>query len=104
MRFLIMTAALLVPASSLAEKPQAVMKAPAQLGSGTGRVCAQPNVHMAEVATPPEARPLGELPAGSLQLAVMREVDGCIEPVLVRQGIGGKQELIDARPRAVLRR
>lgn len=37
------------------------------------------------------ARPerLAELPPGDLFHAVAREVDGCLEPVVVRQNIGG---------------
>ena len=34
------------------------------------------------------AQRLGELPAADLSLAVQREVDGCVEPVIVREGIG----------------
>ncbi|HEU0097961.1 MAG TPA: hypothetical protein VFQ67_04220 [Allosphingosinicella sp.] len=35
------------------------------------------------------ARPLGELPPGDLTLAVLNRVGDCIEPVVVRQGVGG---------------
>ncbi len=35
-------------------------------------------------ATPPRPRRLDELPSGNLERAVQREVDGCIEPVIVR--------------------
>jgi hypothetical protein len=35
---------------------------------------------------------LGELPPGNLELTVMREVDGCQEPVIVRQGFGAKRK------------
>ena len=34
------------------------------------------------------AQRLDRLPAGNLDLAVMREVDGCPEPVTVREGYG----------------
>ena len=34
------------------------------------------------------ARRLDHLPAGNLDLAVMREVDGCPEPVTIREGYG----------------
>jgi hypothetical protein len=38
-------------------------------------------------------RRLGELPPGNLHLTVVREVDGCHEPVIVRYGIGmGERE------------
>jgi hypothetical protein len=35
-----------------------------------------------------EARRLDRLPAGNLDLAVMRRIDNCPEPVTIRQGIG----------------
>jgi hypothetical protein len=34
------------------------------------------------------ARRLDQLPAGNLDLAVMREVGGCPEPVTIREGYG----------------
>lgn len=34
------------------------------------------------------AQRLDRLPAGNLDLAVMREVDGCPEPVTIREGYG----------------
>lgn len=34
------------------------------------------------------AQRLGELPAADLSLAVQRQVNGCVEPVIVREGIG----------------
>lgn len=39
-------------------------------------------------APPALPRRLDELPAGDLHLTVMREVGGCQEPVIVRQGYG----------------
>lgn len=39
-------------------------------------------------APPARARRLDELPAGDLHLTVERVVDGCREPVIVRQGYG----------------
>ena len=35
-----------------------------------------------------EARRLDRLPAGNLDLAVMRRIDSCPEPVTIREGIG----------------
>jgi hypothetical protein len=37
---------------------------------------------------PSRAQRLGELPAGDLSLAVQRQMNGCIEPVIVREGVG----------------
>lgn len=40
------------------------------------------------VDPPPPARRLDQLPPGNLELTVQREVDGCIEPVIIRYGVG----------------
>jgi hypothetical protein len=45
-------------------------------------------VRRADAPSKLEARRLDELPPGNLILAVMREVDGCVEPVIVRYGYG----------------
>ncbi|MEA3012252.1 MAG: hypothetical protein QOD42_797 [Sphingomonadales bacterium] len=45
------------------------------------------------------AQRLDQLPAGNLDLAVMREVDGCPEPVTIREGYGA----MGARPRPAKR-
>lgn len=39
-----------------------------------------------------EPRKLGELPPGDLHLTVVREVEGCPEPTVVRQGYGAVKE------------
>lgn len=39
---------------------------------------------------PLRSRRLDQLPQGDLSLAVMREVDGCPEPVTIRQGFGAR--------------
>jgi hypothetical protein len=33
---------------------------------------------------------LDELPAGNLELTVLRQVDGCAEPAILREGLGGR--------------
>jgi hypothetical protein len=43
-------------------------------------------------APPARPRRLDELPSGDLHLTVMREVEGCQEPVIVRQGYGAVAE------------
>ena len=118
MRRLILTVALLIPASSPAVGPQAPAetKAPAaqapgtqpMAGLGTG-ICTRPDLLPAQEAGALRAKPRGELPPGELRLAVMREIDGCQEPVIVRYGFGGKQvgppqEAPGVRPRAKLHR
>jgi hypothetical protein len=40
-------------------------------------------------APSPRAQRLGDLPPGSLQLTVDRQIDGCHQPVVVRENIGG---------------
>ena len=39
--------------------------------------------------SPPRAQRLGELPPGDLHLTVDRRVNGCHQPVIVRENIGG---------------
>jgi hypothetical protein len=39
--------------------------------------------------TPPRAQRLGELPPGDLHLTVDRRVNGCHQPAIVRENIGG---------------
>ena len=84
-----MIAALLSAASSAAQPPAPArppVAAPPSLGTGT---CLRDLLREAG-STPAASRPrrLSELPPGDLQLTVMREVNGCREPVIVRQGFG----------------
>jgi hypothetical protein len=53
------------------------------------RLC-RDDMKVRPIASPGAAkpRPLGELPAGDLTLAVVNRVGDCIEPVTVRQGYG----------------
>jgi hypothetical protein len=39
--------------------------------------------------TPPRAQRLGDLPPGDLHLTVDRRVNGCHQPAIVRENIGG---------------
>ena len=92
-----MIAALFSAASSVAQ-PSASAPAPARppvaapptLGTGTCLSDLRREAGGAPAASRP--RRLGELPPGDLQLTVMREVDGCHEPVIVRQGFGAAGE------------
>ena len=88
-----MIAALLSAASSAAQPPapaRAPVAAPPSLGTGT---CLR-DLRRDAGSTPATSRPrrLGELPPGDLQLTVMREIEGCQEPVIVRQGFGAFPE------------
>jgi hypothetical protein len=51
--------------------------------------CPRTTLRYAEEDVPRGARRLIELPPGRLELAVMREFDGCAIPAVVREGIGG---------------
>ena len=44
-----------------------------------------------------QARRLDQLPPGRLELTVLREVDGCPIPAVLRDGIGGPPEARPAR-------
>ncbi|HEY0013519.1 MAG TPA: hypothetical protein VGB79_11805 [Allosphingosinicella sp.] len=85
-----MLAALLPAASSAAQPPESAQwagrspRAPVTLGTGT---CLR-DLRRDARGAPRLMRRLDELPPGNLQLAVMREVDGCPEPVIVHYGIG----------------
>jgi hypothetical protein len=93
MRILILAAALALPAGSSVAQPAASAPAPV-LGNptkfaGARLDCVANRVqHTVQPWQKPAFNRLGELPAGDLHLAVMREVEGCQEPVIVRQGFG----------------
>jgi hypothetical protein len=59
-----------------------------RLAGVAGDTCKRPDVHQAETFARAEARKLAELPPGDLILSVFHEVDGCMEPVIVRYGDG----------------
>ena len=50
-------------------------------------------VHPADSPPKAELKRLDELPPANMVLAVVREVDGCIDPVIVRYGIGAGSDL-----------
>ena len=85
MRLLMMCAAIALPASSVAAPPGASAKA-------RESACRSANLHLADTPPKAEVKRLEELPAGNLMLAVVREVDGCNEPVVVRYGFGAGAE------------
>lgn len=90
MRLLIALAALAIPfASSPAHGPGAPAARTAEAAKPLGRAnCPRSNFHYADKKGKAESRRLGELPPGDLILAVVRNVDGCQEPVIVRQNYG----------------
>ena len=57
--------------------------------SGRNLALCPPLAREATGAKPATTRKLGELPPGNLELAVVRQTGECLEPVIIRQGIGG---------------
>jgi hypothetical protein len=58
-------------------------------GRGDGRECRNRfQVTPADTLAPPGPRVLTDLPPGDTVLAVYKEVEGCMEPVIVRYGDG----------------
>ncbi len=94
MRLLFALAVLAVPfAASPAHTPEAPAPAPRVYSApalSDPLACANNNLHLADKKDwiKPEAKRLGELPAGNLVLTVVRYVAGCQEPVIVREGYG----------------
>ena len=72
-----------VPASGAEMRP--LMRAV----PGSPGKCPETTLHYAQEDVSRGPRRLIELPPGRLELAVMREFDGCPIPAVVREGIGG---------------
>ena len=89
MRLAILAAALALPVGAALAVPPAPQSAhnPNKF-AGARLDCVANRVHHARPGTPARFNRLGDLPPGDLQLAVVRQVDGCQEPVIVRQGYG----------------
>jgi hypothetical protein len=105
MRFLAVFPLALLP---LASAPAAV-PSPGIPQSGEIRITppahCDPNSNVLRTDSPGtvESRRLDQLPPGRLDLAVMRQVDGCPQPVTVREGYGAFGRPEAAKPRAVPR-
>ena len=54
----------------------------------TTDTCRRPDVQQAQSPERAGSRKLGELPPGDTLLAVYNQVEGCMEPVIVRYGDG----------------
>ena len=98
MRLALVALALTLPAASSAEAAAAAGR-PVRGGSAPpraagsfvpSRICGD-DMKLRHARSPEAAksRRLGELPPGDLTLAVVNRVGDCIEPVIVRQGVGG---------------
>jgi len=84
MRLLIVLPLALLPlaTASAAPAPEVLLTPPPHCASNGGP-------RIAELDTPrPRSQRLGELPPGRLDLAVMRSMGGCPEPVTLREGYG----------------
>lgn len=94
MLFMILLGLALAPISSgaIAVPDQSTDFAPLErlADDDSARKCPAPSPQLAvERSRGLQARRLDQLPSGRLELAVMREVDGCVIPAVVREGIGG---------------
>ena len=69
--------------------PPAVGLAPGARNRVTGELCDPARTMQVGTEKAPKARNLGELPPGNVVLTVVREMDGCAAPVVVRQGLSG---------------
>lgn len=89
MRLVILAAALALPAGSSLAQPAspATVHNPNKF-AGARLDCMANRVQHARPGLNARFNRLGDLPPGDLMLAVVREVDGCQEPVIVRQGYG----------------
>lgn len=86
MRLALVALAFALPAASSAEAPVPPTAGPAAVPA---RFCSD-DMRVRDARSPqaPQLRRLGELPPGDLTLTVFNRVGDCIEPAVVRQGIG----------------
>ncbi len=80
----------LLPLAAAAAAPMATVEVipPGEAASVPDRCDPIRNVRRTGAPARAEARRLDQLPAGNLDLAVMRQVNNCPEPVTIREGIG----------------
>lgn len=96
MRMIAAATLILIPLSASAAPSQTETQAPRATRADPATLCtpfartqrAQAAGGAVLLQPPSRAQRLGELPAGDLSLAVQRQINGCIEPVIVREGIG----------------
>jgi hypothetical protein len=77
-----------LPAAAAPPAPSAEAPPVDRMAPPAADTCARGGVYQAETPKAPESRKLGELPPGDLLLSVYNQVDGCMEPVIVRYGDG----------------
>jgi hypothetical protein len=93
MRLAFLALALTLPAASSALPAAAPSAADQRIAPSAipSRLC-RDDLKVRPIGSPQSARAkrLGELPPGDLTLTVLNRVGDCIEPVTVRQGLGGR--------------
>ena len=90
MRHLILAVALVLPAGPSVAQPASPTSPAANPNkfAGSRLDCMASRVQHADLGRAGKFSKLGDLPPGDLILGVVRQVDGCQEPVVVRQGYG----------------
>jgi hypothetical protein len=90
MRFLavIPLALLAVSAAGAPAAPPASVPSSGEIRLAAPGHCQSAAPRVADAPATVGAQRLDQLPAGNLDLAVMRQVDGCPEPVTIREGYG----------------
>ena len=96
MRMIAVTTLILLPLSASAAPTQTESQVPRAAPADAPALCtpfartqrAHGTGGAVLLQPPSRAQRLGELPAGDLSLTVQRQVNGCIAPVIVREGVG----------------
>jgi len=88
MRLVILAVALAIPAGPAVANPTPSGAHNPNKFAGGRIECMANRVHEARPGAQARFNRLGELPPGDLILGVVRQVEGCQEPVIVRQGYG----------------
>ena len=94
--FLLAALPLLAAAPEASETPRSGAANPPRPITGIGgKEC--PNARARQALTPRRAEPqrLIDLPPARLELTVLREIDGCAIPAVLREGIGGNPAIQD---------
>ena len=78
-------------AAEAAAAPPAQGLTPGARNRVTGELCDPARATQIANRESPKSKRLGELPPGNVVLTVVREVDGCAAPVIVRYGVNGQQ-------------
>lgn len=69
-------------------QPEPAAREPLTGSTATGGPCRFADLRRHATGDRAQAQRLGDLPPGDLELAVVRSFDGCMMPVIVRQGFG----------------